>query len=287
MLAPAPDGYAIMARRIGTACAVALLLVAAHAPAQDSGLPSFAIEDQAREPFGIFDNLHYIGADFVSSYLVTTSDGLVVVDALFEGYGDYLLGNIRALGFDPNDVRYVLVTHSHPDHYGAAAEVAAATGAVVGMAAADWPVVAEAQGAAAPERGLVIDDGDTLTVGDTRFRFYVTPGHTPGVLSIRFPVYDGEQKHDAFSFGGAGLNTVTTPQAARDFVASLERVLAIEGLDVNVPNHPFMNDTFALAERLAAREPADPHPFVAPDALYGWLESILPQARERLRELED
>ena len=81
------------------------------------GFPSFALADQQREPFKIFDNLYYVGVEFVSSFLLTTSDGLILVDALFgnEGYRDYLLGNVRKVGFDPADIKYLLVNRSPGD----------------------------------------------------------------------------------------------------------------------------------------------------------------------------
>ena len=278
--------------RIGVAT-VSLFVFLGHAWAQQggsggsAGFPSFALADQRREPFRIFDNLYYVGVDFVSSYLLTTSDGLILIDALFanEGYRDYLLDNVRKVGFDPNDIRYVLVTHGHRDHFGGAAEIQAATGAQVGTTAADWAMIEAQQGDAAPRRDLVFEDGDTLTLGDTTLRFYITPGHTPGVLSMEFQVFDDGRAYKAFAFGGAGLGRgAAGVEVINTFIESIERVREIEGVEVNVTNHPFMWDLFARAERLADRSAGDPHPFVTPGEFYEWLDGLSADARQALEE---
>ena len=250
------------------------------------GFPSFALEDQQREPFKIFDNLYYVGVDFVSSFLLTTSDGLILMDALFanEGYRDYLLANVRQVGFDPADIKYVLITHGHPDHFGGAAQIQAATGAQVGTTEADWEMIEAQQGDAAPRRDLVFADGDTLTLGDTTLRFHITPGHTPGVLSMEFPVFDGELQYKAFAFNGAGLGREPTVDLINAYIGSIERVRSIPGIEVNIANHPFLWDVFGRAEQLESRASGDPHPFVAPAEIQDWLSGLSEQAHQALAE---
>ena len=272
------------ARVRATVIALGLLVPLSHAAAQQaSGSSGYPLDEQRREPFRIFDNLYYVGADYVSSFLLTTSDGLILIDTLFadEGYPQYLLDNVRAVGFDPADIEYILITHGHRDHFGGAAQVQAATGARVAAAAEDWELIRAEQGDAAPSRDLTFGDGDTLTLGDTTLRFYITPGHTPGVLSMEFPVFDGDREHKAFSHSGAGVMT-EEPEVLRTFIESTEKVIAVEGVEVNITNHPFLWDIFGRAERLASRAPGEPHPFVTPGEFYTWLEGILADARERL-----
>ncbi|MFP6827918.1 MAG: MBL fold metallo-hydrolase, partial [Gammaproteobacteria bacterium] len=76
----------------------------------------------ARDPFQIFDNLYFVGIGEVGSYVIETSDGLILLDTLWDldGYTEYLLGNIREVGLDPMDIKYVLILQGHRDHYGGA-----------------------------------------------------------------------------------------------------------------------------------------------------------------------
>ena len=69
-------------------------------------------------PFQIFDNVYFVGNEAVSSYLITTSDGLVLIDATNGIMVNRTLDNIRQLGFDPQDLKYVFVTEAHEIHYG-------------------------------------------------------------------------------------------------------------------------------------------------------------------------
>ena len=149
-------------------------------------------------PIRIFDDLYYVGTDYVSAYIVETSDGLVLIDSLYQGFTREMIEGLDSIGLDPREIRYVLVSHGHTDHFGGALEIQELSGARVGATAADWELI-EASGSALT-RDMVLADGDTLTVGATEFRFHVTPGHTPGVLSIEYPVHDGDQDPQGFPF---------------------------------------------------------------------------------------
>ena len=128
-------------------------------------------------PFKVFDNIYYVGTDHVSSYLITTSDGLVLIDATSAKTVDGVLENIRQLGFDPRNIKYVLITQAHQDHYGGAPRLKEATGATIAMSRQDLefleqkklrPNHSEYQWStdAAPARDLVIDGDKVIEVGD-------------------------------------------------------------------------------------------------------------------------
>jgi metallo-beta-lactamase class B len=231
---------------------------------------------QTRDAFRIFDNLYYIGVDLVSAYLIETSDGLIVIDTLFAASHDKLMSNIRAVGFNPAEVEYIFVSHGHGDHAEGAPLLKAATGARVGMAAEDWDMTDQT-------RDLVINDGQSITLGDTTIDFFVTPGHTPGVLSMGFPVRDGESTHRAFMFGGMGLNFSGVDRTEL-YLASVARVRAMDGIEVNITNHEGAGQIFARADRLATRGAGDPHPFVDPDGFKAWLDTLEANAEAKLIE---
>jgi metallo-beta-lactamase class B len=224
---------------------------------------------QSRGAFKIFDNLYYVGIDTVSAYLVTTSAGLILIDTTFADSADMVLENIRRLGFDPANVEYVFVSHGHGDHSAGAPRVKEVTGARIGMTAADWAMTKIQR----DNGDLVMTDGQSVTLGDTTFRFYVTPGHTPGVLSMEFPVRDGSRTHKAFMFGGMGLNFSGVDRTEM-YLDSVRRVQKMEGVEVNVTNHEGAGQIFARADRLAKRRAGDPHPFVDPQGFTEWLQQL-------------
>ncbi len=155
-------------------------------------------EGQRREPFQIFDNLYYVGLQRVGAHLLTTSDGLILIDTTFDNLAYQVLDNIRKVGFDPADIRYIICTHAHIDHAGGVKRIQEASGARVVMAEGDWGLMEVAETSEtfrfpSVPREIVAREGDSITVGDTTIQLYLTPGHTPGVLTMRYDVLDGRR----------------------------------------------------------------------------------------------
>ena len=95
-------------------------------------------------PFKVFDNLYYVGVGYVGSWLVTTNQGLILIDTLEGAYTDQPIEGIRKLGFDPKDIKYVILTHYHLDHTAGAARIQELTGARLAMGDADWDALTRA-----------------------------------------------------------------------------------------------------------------------------------------------
>lgn len=275
-------------RRLTALACLAVLFTGAPVRAEPPREPAMPDPLMARAvpPFKIFDNLYYIGNDFVSAYLLPTDRGLIIIDAMYGEFTSQAIDSVRKLGFDPAQIRYVLCTHAHWDHLGGASVIRALTGARVGMTAADWDLLESDRRAGrlryeAPRRDLVIKDGEVLTLGRTRVKFYVTPGHTPGVLSMEFIVVDGERSYRAFTFGGVGLN-FNGVKRTEQYLASVRRIRALGTIDVNVPNHPAVSGVLQRADRLRDRSPGAPHPFVAPAEFQAWLNELEAAAQRKL-----
>ena len=254
--------------------------------------PRNDLTKMAREPFKVFDNLYFVGIGEVASYVITTSEGNILIDTLWDlpGYTEYLLGHIRQMGLDPQDIKYVLILQGHRDHYGGARALQGIIDAKFGAAEEDWKMIRDDMGEWAPRADFTIHEGDTLTLGDTTLQFEITPGHTPGTTSIRFPVYDNGVKHNAYFHGGSDLRT-DDPATIREFIADLERIKEIPGIDVQIVNHYDIAasgapDLFERAALLAARKPGEPHPWVRPDEFHRWCDELIASARERLAKAE-
>src|SRR6266576_1452182 len=121
------------------------------------------------EPRKVFDNLYYLGQTEYSAWAVTTSDGIIVVDTLFDySVEDEIVNGLTTLGLDPYKIKYVLVSHGHIDHVGGARLLQERFSARVIMSAADWDLVGRSTAAwPKPRRDMVATDGQQLTLGDT------------------------------------------------------------------------------------------------------------------------
>jgi metallo-beta-lactamase class B len=243
------------------------------------------VEYQKVPPIKVFDNLYYVGPGFVSVWLIPTSDGLILVDSAQEPYVDHVIDSIRKAGFDPRNIKFILITHGHLDHFGGAARIQALSGARVAMLEEDWQLV-EAAGAnpnrapgPALKRDLVIKDGEGIITGKTGLRVYKLPGHTPGSASFAFTVFDGGTPHKAFVFGGPGQRNGI--DGGTQFLSSIER-LQRQFADIEVPVHvhswlatyPYPGGgVFERAQALARRKAGDSHPFVDNAAWRQWLET--------------
>jgi metallo-beta-lactamase class B len=246
-------------------------------------------DDPLIEPTKVFDNAYVFGRTSTVVWAITTSAGIVLIDAAHPGQLDtVVLPGLRKLGLDPANVRYVLITHGHDDHYGDAFYFQQ-RGARVVSTEADWTLMETAPGAARggggaarltpprpqaprpaatpPRRDIAVTDGQTVTIGDTTFTSIVIPGHTPGALGFIFPVKDGRTTHTAALFGGSAL----VPSFVRDegqwqqYIASLghfaERTRR-RNVDVELQNHPMFDGFEAKLARLQGRRSGQPHPFV-------------------------
>ena len=224
------------------------------------------------EPVKVFDNLYFVGQTEYSAWAVTTSDGIIVVDALWDySVEDEVVNGLKKLGLDPAKIKYVLVSHGHIDHAGGAKLLQDRFGARVILSAADWDLLdRNKQSWPKPKRDMVATDGQRLTLGDTTLTLYLTPGHTPGTISTLIPVKDSGKPHLVAEWGGTAFNFTITPDKPRKYwfetyINSAERfrdVVAKAGADVLIANHTNFDGSKTKLPALAKRKPGDPHPYV-------------------------
>ncbi|MFH6601739.1 MBL fold metallo-hydrolase [Ectopseudomonas khazarica] len=253
------------------------LKMAGSRPRQEGGANERRERASSRAAFGpmqVFDNLYFVGTSGVSSWALKTSEGLILIDALNndDEAQRYIDAGLRTLGLDPADIRYLLITHGHGDHYGGQAYLVEKFKPRVVMSEQDWQELekpklefSNPRWGQPPKRDMAVKDGDLLTLGDTRVQLYVTPGHTPGTLSLIFSVHDQGVEHKVALWGGTGLNFGTDRQRILAYSASAERfrLLAKEqGADIFMSNHPARDGARERLPMLKQRKPGEPHPFV-------------------------
>ena len=246
-------------------------------------------KQQYVEPFQIFDNVFYVGIDWVAAYVIKTSDGLILVDSLYGSWIRPLLQNITKLGLNPADIKYVINTHGHFDHAGGSAFFQSAYGAKIVMTEEDWQLAAAKPDLPqfympVPKRDIVVVDGDTIELGDTTIELFHTPGHTEGVLTLRYQVRDGEDTHTAITLGGVGLN-FSGVERTQTYLRSYARLQSMEeNITVSLPNHAAMGGVFEKAELLAQRQVGDAHPFVDAEAYRSSLDTFVNNAKKKLAD---
>jgi metallo-beta-lactamase class B len=230
----------------------------------------------AIEPFKVFDNLYFLGQNAVSAWALTTSEGTILFDTLnsADEAKTYIAGGLAKLGLKPTDVKYIVITHGHGDHFNGAKYLHDTYGAKVMASRVDWDAITRpsGRGAGVPgssspeprlEHELDIEDGQRFVLGDTTLTFYITPGHTPGTVSAIFKTTDGGVPHVVGFFGGLG--TPASAEAKKQMVLSFDRFAAIAsgaGVDTLVANHQTQDHARDNLELLRLRRAGDANPFV-------------------------
>lgn len=184
---------------------------------------------------------------------------------------------IWELGFDPADIKYLIHSHEHFDHIGAANEFKDLYGCklVISKAGADImrdrPELVYLKACPNPYASLFtpdieLEDGDEITLGNTTIKCLRTPGHSPGVMSFFFDAVDGDKKYHVGYFGGVGFNTLYKDKLKEDglplstreeFLHSLQRVRDIP-VDITLGNHPRQNETLKKREAMLANPGVNP-----------------------------
>jgi metallo-beta-lactamase class B len=218
------------------------------------------------EPRRVFDNLYFVGMTEFSSWAVTTSEGIIVIDPVFDySVEDEVIGGLTKLGLDPATIKYVLISHGHLDHAGGAKLLQERYGARVLLTAADWDLLDRDNPAWKPRRDIEITDGQKLTLGDTTLTLHHTPGHTDGTVSTLIPVRDGATRHVAALWGGTLFNFGPDAKRFAAYAASALKfrdLAAAAGADVLLSNHTDYDGTKVKLPQLAARAAGAPHPYV-------------------------
>ncbi len=204
------------------------------------------IKDEFITPARLIGNLYFVGIHHASTHIIDTGEGLILIDPGYEETFHIVLNNIWKVGLNPEDIKYIVLTHGHLDHTGATNKLLELTDATTFLGKYDLDKV---QSYMTPD--VLLEDGDVINLGNTSIRFVHTPGHTPGTMSLFFNITDGEKTYKAGMFGGAGHNTLVKAYLEKHSISRdvrntfRESILKIrdEEVEVFVGNHVGNNNT--------------------------------------------
>ncbi|MGH9241754.1 MAG: MBL fold metallo-hydrolase, partial [Vicinamibacterales bacterium] len=218
------------------------------------------------EPQKVFDNLYFVGQTEYSAWAITTSQGIVLLDAIYDYSVEAEVDEgLRKLGLNPADIKYVIVSHGHLDHAGGAKHLQEKFGARLIMSAADYDLLDQQNPSWKPKRDMVATDGMKLTLGDVTMTLYLTPGHTEGTISTVFPVRDGNTKHVVATWGGTLFNFGRNRPRLESYAQQAERfkeIVTKAGADVMLSNHTVYDGSKTKLPAMKARKAGEKHPYV-------------------------
>jgi metallo-beta-lactamase class B len=267
------------------------------APIETAG-PAFAAEckddddwDKPAPPVRIHANTYLVGTCGISAILITGTQGDILIDGGTEVGADLIAKNIRSLGFKLGDVKILLHSHEHFDHVGGIARLQQLTGAqLVASPAAAKVFETGAAGLGDPQAGMhkpfpaarvdrVIQDGETVRLGNLMLTAVATPGHTPGALSWHWVSCDGGVCRAivyADSLSPVSRNDYRFsdhPAYLAAYRASIAKVAALD-CDILLTPHPSASQ---MVDRLAGRAPLEDS-----NACHDYAASLTKQLDERL-----
>jgi metallo-beta-lactamase class B len=272
------------------------LLLAAAGLAAAQRTEEWRSWNQPVEPFRIVGNVYYVGASDVTSFLITTPEGHVLLDGGFPETAALIRASVEKLGFRLADVKILLNSHGHFDHAGGLADLKAATGARLIASAAEKPLLEHggrgdfAFGDELAYPAVAVDetvaDGGTVSLGGTTLTAHLTPGHTRGCTTWTTTVEEGGRRLRVVFVGSASVlpqyrlaAEPSYPGIADDFARTF-RVLAALPADVFLAAHGSFFHLSEKAERLRRGE--EGNPFVDPEGYRSWVERGAVRFQQRM-----
>jgi metallo-beta-lactamase class B len=234
----------------------------------------------APPPGKAFDNLYFVGSKWVSCWAITTSEGIILIDAMDndDEAENIIDKGMREIGLDPAQIKMIVVTHGHGDHYGGVGYLKRRYGPSIHFSEIDWQMMStqlefdRPYWGRAPQRDpskdLALKNGDVIQLGDTKIEVMLTPGHTVGTISLLFDVRQGRQTHRAFLWGGTAFNfgmrpeRMTRIQSYIDATDKARRMALTQNIEVFISNHNGYDEAVEKLAKMRAETKPEKNPFV-------------------------
>ena len=210
-------------------------------------------------PHKIIGNIYYVGTKTLSSFLIVTPEGNILLDSTYERNVPVIQKSVEQLGFKFTDTKILLGNHAHGDHMEGDALVKQLTGAQVVTMAEDVPALqAIKPGGKEHPIDRIIHDGDTVTLGGTTLVAHLTAGHTRGCTTWTTTEKEGSKTYNVVFGCSLRAPTVITPAIEAEFNHSFAVVHALP-CDIQLGDHPAQ---YGMIEKYAKLKPGAPNPFI-------------------------
>lgn len=248
-------------------------------------------------PFRIIGNLYYVGGEDLTSYLIATPQGLILLDGGSAQLAPVIQRNIEELGFRVGDIHILLNSHAHLDHAGGLGYLKRLSGAKMIASEGDRPLLerwgrdpqfGESLAFPAVHVDQIIHDGEAVELGGVVLRAVLTPGHTPGCTTWTMTITEGGRKYDVVFLCSTStperyrlVNNKDYPQIASDYEHSFARLKHLH-CDVFLGAH---GSFFNLSEKRARlKAGARSNPFIDPDGFRWFVAASEREFRQKLQE---
>lgn len=256
--------------------------------------------NQPVKPYRIIGNIYYVGAAEVSSFLITTPNGHIVLDSGFVETVPQIKQNIAELGFRFSDVKVLINGHAHYDHAGGLALLKELTGAKLMVTEADAQLLARggkgdfgfgdrfAYPPVTADR--ILRDGDTVELGDTILTAHITPGHTKGNTTWTMKVREGSKQYDVVFVGSPSVpgyklvDNANYPTIVSEYEKTF-RILKSLPCDVFLAPHGSFFSMLEKSKALAAGKGSNP--FIDPQGYKDFLQRFEKAFRDELKRQQD
>jgi len=210
-------------------------------------------------PHRIVGNIYYVGSKTLSSFLIVTPQGDILINTAFEANVPAIARSVAQLGFRFADIRIILGNHAHGDHMEGDALAKQMTGARVIAMAEDVPALAAMRpGGKRHPIDTVITDGDTVTLGGVTLTAHLTAGHTPGCTTWTTTATENGKPYDVVFGCSLRSPNLITPEIEASLTRSFKIVRALP-CDVPLGDHPA---EYRMLEKHARLQPGGPNPFI-------------------------
>src|SRR5262245_9490021 len=252
------------------------------------------------KPFRIVSNLYYVGPEGISSFLITTAQGHILLDTGFEMTVPRIRESVEKLGFKLTDIKIILNSHAHLDHAGGHALMKQLTGAKILMSGADAALLAsggtndftpysrEMIGYPPAKADRILRGGESLALVGAQLTCHRTPGHTKGCTTWTMDAQENGKRYHVLFFGSTSIlpdvrlvNNEQYPAVAEDFARTYRKLKSMP-CDVFLAPH---SSFFGLAEKAGRLERGEQsNPFVNSTEFHEFIAKAEEKFRKQLEE---